>query len=196
MGADIESVLKGLFLDSPEGRRHVALFAAIPDALVPHMAPFWWHMDKLLALDLPTDDVSMTELRRFLDVPYWRAGAHAGLFQLSARDILADPAAHPDHWARTMAADLAWPITLYHEDDRAILLDGYHRVLKAEHLGMDTLPARAVPDEILSTILVHDGFLGGLNRLRLHTPSLIADARRVARELKATSLEGTFPDWS
>lgn len=190
---DIAPALRRLFLDSPEGRRHVAFFAAIPDALVPHMAPFWWHMNKLLTLDLPVDDVAMTDLRPFLDVPYWRAGAHSHLFQLSARDILADTVTHADHWVRTMAADLSYPIVLYHQDGRTILLDGYHRVLKAEYLSLDSLPARVVPEEIVPTILVHDGFLGELNRLRLHTPNLIADARRVARELKMTCPDGTFP---
>lgn len=174
----------------------MAFFAAIPDAQVLHMEPFWWHMDKLLVLELPVADVAMTDLRAFLEVPYWRASTHSQLFQLFARDILADPLMHTDHWRPTMDADHSNPIMLYHQNGRNILLDGYHRVLKAESLGMDVLPASVVPDEVVPTILVHDGFLRELNRLRLHTPSLIADARRVARELKATGPEGMFPDWS
>jgi hypothetical protein len=192
---DVSASLKRLFFDSGEGRRHVAFFAAIPDALVPYMAPFCWHMDKLWALELPVVDLAMIDLRELLNVPYWRAGANSSLFQHSARDVLSDPATHANHWARTMATDLAYPIMLYQENGRRIL-DGYHRLLKAESMGVSTLATRVVPEELVPTILIENGFLGELNRLRLHTPRLIADARQIARELKVTLPDGIFPDWS
>jgi hypothetical protein len=40
--------------------------------------------------------MAMTGLRPFLAVPYWRTGKHSGLFQLTARDVYADPATHAD----------------------------------------------------------------------------------------------------
>lgn len=54
-----------------------------------------------------------------LAVPFWRAGRQSGLFQLNAWEVLADPGRHADHWQRTMAADLSYPLTAYRLDDRA-----------------------------------------------------------------------------
>lgn len=188
--------IETLFLDSDEGRRHVAFFAAIPDDLLPWMAPFWWDLSNLLALDLPAQTMLLDDLAQFLDVPFWRAGAQSGLFQLTARDVAADPVTHADHWQRTMATDLSYPITLYDNDGQLILLDGYHRLLKAHHLGVTALPARIVPESSVPHILNNDGFLGQLNALRTTTPDLIAELRHTARHLIATSPPGTWPAWT
>lgn len=192
---DVTAELTRLFLGTNEVRRHVDFFCAIPDALVSYMAPFWWDLDKLLALDLPVRNVAMSDLDVFLAVPFWRASAHAGLFQLNACDVRADPVTHADHWARTMATDLAFPIMLYGNADHRVLLDGYHRLLKAHHLGIDALPAMLVPEAAVPGILMQSGFLSDLNRLRAHSPNLIDDLRRVAHELMASLPAGTFPEW-
>ncbi|MGB3330960.1 MAG: hypothetical protein WBA46_18490 [Thermomicrobiales bacterium] len=191
---------RDLFLASDEGRRHVAFFAAVPDALLPWMVPFWWHLDRLLALDLPVAHLPMTALRPFLAVPFWRAGIHAGLFQLNAWDVLADPVRHADHWQRTMAADLHYPLTCYRLGDRLTLLDGYHRLLKAEATGVDSLPIVVVPEGAVDGLLVRDGFLGELNALRdasgPRAPDLVPTLRRVARALRDEYPAGTFPAWA
>lgn len=102
---------------------------------------------------------------------------------------------HAKHWAQTMAAELDYPIMLMDYGDRRYLLDGYHRLLKAETLEMSHLPAKFVPEEVLSTILIQNGFLGELNQLRPLTPNLIATARQVALDLQESLPEGTFPEW-
>ena len=49
-----------------------------------------------------------------------------------------------EHMKKIMDADLSRPIILSAEGK---LLDGFHRLAKAYHLGMDTLPARRFPSD-------------------------------------------------
>jgi len=195
----LEDRCRRALLGSEEGRRHVAFFAAIPDMLLPWIVPFWWHRDRLFALELPILHRQMTELRPFLSVPTWRAGRNAGLFQLTGWDILANREKHADHWQRTMAADLRYPLTCYQLPDRLTLLDGYHRTLTAEATGVESLPIVIVPPEMVDDLLIRDGFLGELNAIRASAidrdQDRIPTLRRVAQKLRAEHPEGTFPDW-
>lgn len=195
----IEARCRDILLGSDEGRRHIAFFAAIPDDLIPWMVPFWWNLDRLLALDLPVVHRPMTELRQFLAVPFWRAGANSGLFELDGWGVLAHPEAHADHWQRTMQADLRYPLTCYRLSDRLTLLDGYHRLLKAESTGIESLPTVVVPETQVEDLLVRQGFLGALNAMRDtwidSSAELVPALRRGARAIRADYPAGTFPDW-
>jgi hypothetical protein len=71
---------------------------------------------------------------------------------VSPNDVRANPAAHADQWLRTMRADLAFPIHIRATARGPIVLDGVHRLLKAEVEGRTTLPARWVPPELLPRI--------------------------------------------
>jgi hypothetical protein len=196
---DIEDRVRDALMNSEEGRRHVAFFSAIPDGLIPWMAPFWWHLDRLLALDLPVSHLPMSELRQLLAVPYWRAGENSRLFALNALDVLADPQTHAGHWQRTLASDLRYPLTCYRLSDRLTLLDGYHRLLKAEATGVESLPIVIVPETQVDGLLIREGFLGELNAVRNawigREAELIPTLRRVARAVRAAYPAGTFPDW-
>ncbi|MGC4105280.1 MAG: hypothetical protein QM753_02845 [Thermomicrobiales bacterium] len=194
-----EARCRDVLLTSDEGRRHVAFFAAIPDDLIPWMAPFWWNLDRLLALDLPIAQQQMSELRQFLAVRYWRAGQRSGLFHVNAWDVLAHPEIHADHWQRTMDTNLCYPLTGYRMHDRLILLDGYHRLLKAEATGVESLPIVTVPESKIDGVLIREGFLGELNAMRdvwpTRTSEFVLTLRRVARAIQREYPAGTFPDW-
>ena len=195
----LEDRCRDILLASDEGRRHVAFFSTVPDDLLPWMVPFWWHLDRLLALDLPVSHMPMSALRPFLSVPYWRDGKHSGLFQLNAWDVLADPETHADHWQRTIDTDLRYPLTCYPLGDRLTLLDGYHRLLKAEATGVESLPVVVVPESQVDGVLIREGFLGELNALRGAFPGrsseLVPTLQRTARSLRDGHPQGTFPDW-
>lgn len=57
------------------------------------------------------------------------------------------PGRFPDQWARVTAADPAWPIHLVWFSGRWTILDGVHRVLKADMLGETTIPAMVLSGE-------------------------------------------------
>jgi len=178
---DLGQRLRDLFLVTDEGRGQIAVFAAIPDVVLEVWADVYWVPERLFALTSPVTDVPVADLAWTLDIPFGRDGDR--LFALTMREVLVNPDDHPERYARIETADLSYPIALYRYRGRAVVLDGYHRLAKATMLGIPTLPARMVEEADLPYILVQDGFLGEINRLRNVTPHLPALLRKVARTL-------------
>jgi len=68
-----------------------------------------------------------------LALPWWR---HDGVwFQITPRQFQAQPAAYPEHAARVANADLSYPLHVVLRRGRWVILDGIHRLTKAEMLG-------------------------------------------------------------
>jgi len=175
---DLEYRLRELLL-TDDGRGQIAVFAAIPEAVLDVWAGFYWDVPALYALTSPVHEVDVADFAWTLDIPIGRDGDR--LFAMGTRKALAEPDRHPERRDRIEAADLSCPIALFRARERTIVLDGYHRLAKATSHGMATLPARMVTDEDLPHILIRDGFLGELNRLRESTPGLTVLVRRVAQ---------------
>ena len=98
-----------------------------------------WRLELLWQLDLPVRMVSVRELEWLLDLPVWQAyGRH---FAVSPRDVMATPDVLSCQHARTLLADLTYPIHLCLWQGRTVILDGFHRLLKAVLIGRDGLPA-------------------------------------------------------
>lgn len=88
-----------------------------------------WSMARLQGLDLPARQVAVEELAWLFDLPLWQMNGTR--FQVSPSQVRADPARFPDHMRRVMASDLGYPIHLVEHRGRLVVLDGYHRLLKA-----------------------------------------------------------------
>lgn len=111
-----------------------------------------WNRDRMYALDLPVSEISVTDVRWMLDVPLW--GVDGGIpFQVTPNQVISDRAKFADQYRRTLAADLAWPIHVMWHNDRWTILDGVHRLLKAEMLGHDTIRAKVLTDEDYASIV-------------------------------------------
>jgi len=182
---DLAVRLRDLFLATDEGRGQIAVFAAIPDAVLAVWADVYWVPERLFALTSPVTEATVADLTWTLDIPFGRDGDR--LFALTMSEVLATPDGYPDHHSRIEAADTSYPITLYRYRGRTVVLDGYHRLAKATMLGIPTLPARMLEEANLPNIMIRDGFLGELNKLRTQTPHLPALLRRVARDIRTAS---------
>jgi hypothetical protein len=55
-----------------------------------------------------------------------------------------------------MSANLAHPIHIFRRTNRWVILDGIHRLLKADVLGSETINARKVPESALADIAVRE----------------------------------------
>lgn len=123
-------------------------FAEIPTALRDWLLPIDWDRERLWALDLPRRRLELEELRWHLDLPWWR---RAGVwFQVTPREFLAAPAAHPEHAARVESADLSYPLHVVPRHRRWLILDGIHRLVKAEMLGLtDLLVSTLTPADVV-----------------------------------------------
>ena len=123
----------------------------VPAELRDVICDFLWDSDKLRRLALPVDTATVDTLRWHLDLPYWR---HDGKpFQVAPGQVKADPGRYEEHYKRTMAADLGYPLDLVIRNHRWVILDGVHRLLKADLLGLSHVQVRRVPAAMLPLIL-------------------------------------------
>ncbi|GAA0578550.1 ParB N-terminal domain-containing protein [Kribbella sandramycini] len=125
----------------------------VPRVLRPYILEFWWDAAKLHALDLPVGELPLEELAGHLELPFWADGGRP--FQVSPRQVAADPARYDEQYARTLAADLRYPIDVARRlDGRFTVLDGVHRLLHAELAGRAVVAVRVLPWERVGEIAV------------------------------------------
>jgi hypothetical protein len=77
---------------------------------------------------------------------------HGTRFQVRPRQVRDDPARFPDHMNRVMATDLRYPIHLVEHRGRLVVLDGFHRLLKAAIEGRPEIDAMVLSQEDLEAI--------------------------------------------
>ena len=123
----------------------------VPAGLRDVLYDFVWDADKLLRLPLPVVTATVDSLRWHLDLPYWRDGSRP--FQVTPAQVKVDPARYQEQYQRTMAADLAYPLDLLFRSDRWVILDGVHRLLKADLRGLSQVRVRHLPAAMLPLIL-------------------------------------------
>ncbi|MFG1907610.1 hypothetical protein [Kribbella sp. NPDC048928] len=127
---------------------------AIPPELTAYILDFHWDVDLLHALDLPTIELPVAELAHHLDLPFW---AYDGPFKVTPHQVAADPLTYQAQYDRTLAADLRHPLDVVRRpDNRLTILDGIHRLLRAELEGRTTVSARVLPWSALDQIAVRD----------------------------------------
>lgn len=176
---EVRNVLKGLFLRTSEGRGEIRFFAQLPDSAVGASVGWWWDQDRLfrVANTLPVEQIAIDEVRWVLDVTWKTDGRSMNEAKASEGDL--------QHrvCGRAMAADLSYPIVMARKADRWAVLDGYHRILKADLLHLRTIRAVRLPSGRIREVLRDAGFFGELNAVSMRVPDVLVHAREVARKL-------------
>lgn len=113
----------------------------VPPSLASVLPNVMWNRDRLHRLVLPVIEFPIADLRWQLDLPWW--GVDHRHFAVSPNQVRSEPGNHATQWRRVLEAELRFPIHLL-ERDRLILLDGVHRLLKADVLGMSHVSACVV----------------------------------------------------
>lgn len=126
------------------------LLAMTPEVIRETLPMVPWNIQKLQALGLPVQRVAVQELAWLLDLPVWQMNGVR--FQVSPRQVRDDPAGFPDHLRRVMAADLERPVHLVEHNGRLVVLDGFHRLLKAALQGRAEIDAMVLSREDLEAI--------------------------------------------
>ncbi len=148
------------------------------------MAGFWWDDDRLRGLSLTVESVAVSELAWGLEIPFWSDGRKP--YSVRGRDVLESPDRHPEHRRRVHWSDLRHPLALYEkEPGRWIILDGYHRLVKAAREDRAAVPVVRLPAAAVPAVLVRHGFDGALNALYEEHGEFLLEARAVARETLA-----------
>lgn len=125
----------------------------IPAPLRPWLLPIDWDLDRLWDLDLPRQGIRLELLRWHLALPWWR---HDGAwFRVTAHEVLARPSAYPEHAERIVSADLSYPLHVVRRRHRWLILDGIHRLAKADLLGYTEVQAVTLTTEDVAAIALH-----------------------------------------
>jgi hypothetical protein len=126
------------------------LLAMTPEVIRETLPMVAWNIGRLWALELPVRQVAVQELAWLFDLPLWQLNGVR--FQVSPRQVRDDPAGFPDHLRRVMAADLGRPIHLVGHNGRLVVLDGFHRLLKAALEGRAEIDAMVLSQGDLESI--------------------------------------------
>ncbi len=111
---------------------------------------FHWDNSKVWALDIPVEDMDISELEWHFDIPFW--DKPNGYYDLKPNDVLSNPDLYKEEFERTMKADLSHPLDIMFWKERWLLLDGLHRLVKAKRLGYRNVKVRKIPVEAVPLI--------------------------------------------
>lgn len=101
---------------------------------------FWWDTQKLWKIDLPIQEMKVDELTWMFDLPFWDTdGKHMNLKPI---DVKQNPNKYKEQFKKTMQTDLSYPINVIYLKNRWVIMDGLHRLLKANILGNKTIKAK------------------------------------------------------
>ena len=126
------------------------LIAMTPPVIRQTLPMVPWNIRKLHSLDLPVQPMAVDDLAWLFSLPLWQENGTR--FQVSPAQVRADPDRFPDHMRRVMAADLEHPIHLVEHHGRLVVLDGYHRLLKAAIQGRAQIEAMILSPQDLQSI--------------------------------------------
>ncbi|MFI5270239.1 MAG: hypothetical protein ACHQ7M_22905 [Chloroflexota bacterium] len=126
------------------------LIAMTPPVIRQTLPMVPWNIHKLHQLDLAVQAVAVDDLAWLFDLPLWQDNGRR--FQVSPTQVRADPARFPDHMSRVMASNLQHPIHLAEHNGRLVVLDGYHRLLKAAIQGHAQIEAIILSQQDLQSI--------------------------------------------
>jgi hypothetical protein len=111
---------------------------------------FDWSEEKVWALDVPVEEMDIHELTWHFAIPFlWENG----VYNLTSQEVIDNPDAHTKEYERTMKADLVHPIDIMQNKGRWLILDGLHRLMKADILGMNKVKVRKIPRERIPDIV-------------------------------------------
>jgi hypothetical protein len=126
------------------------LLAMMPEVIRETLPTVPWSLRELWRLELPVRPVAVEDLAWLFELPLWQMdGAR---FQVSPRQVRDEPARFPDQMRRVMASDLAYPVHLVEHRGRLVVLDGFHRLLKAAVEGRPEIDAMVLSEEDLEAI--------------------------------------------
>lgn len=111
---------------------------------------FHWDEEKVWVLEIPVEEMDVSELEWHFDIPFWRKPG--GFYDLTPNQVLTESDKYKDEFERMMQADLKYPLDIMFWKSRWLLLDGLHRLVKAKFLGIEKIKVRKIPQEVIPLI--------------------------------------------
>ncbi|MBI2990264.1 MAG: hypothetical protein HYY51_03705 [Candidatus Magasanikbacteria bacterium] len=107
---------------------------------------------KIWRLDIPSEEMSITELESNLDIHYLDK-EDTDDWDLTLRELIESPEKEPGHYEKIKNLQMKYPIEIYFFGGSWKILDGVHRFCKAVMEGKKTITVRKVTPEMISKIL-------------------------------------------
>jgi hypothetical protein len=111
---------------------------------------FHWEEKKVWDLDLPVEEMDLSELEWHFDIPFW--WTEGGFYDFKPIWAIDEPAKYPERYKRIIKTDLSYPLDIMFWKGRWLLLDGLHRLAKAKLEGKKKVMVRKVPKEAIPKI--------------------------------------------
>lgn len=113
-----------------------------------------WDVPALWALELPIEQISFKTLEWHLDVPVW-PDPRGRDYRVTPRQVMDYPEIHAFEFERIQTADLSFPLEVYPNLGRLMILDGIHRFCHALLRGDTEVRVRRIPHGAVRR-LTHD----------------------------------------
>jgi len=111
-----------------------------------------WEEELLWAVDLPVTNLDITALKWHFDCPFWEHD-NGERYTITPQDVLGKVEGTQSEQAKVLAADTSYPIDVYFNKDKYLILDGIHRLVKLYQTGAESVAVRIIPDDKLPLIL-------------------------------------------
>lgn len=126
----------------------------LPSRLQGVFFDFVWDRAKVWDLPTPATHVSWDEVEWHLDLTVWSTTPGEPLFDLAPRAVLEAPDDFPWHWERTLRVDPIYPLEMFMNGHRWVILDGYHRLAHLALRSVESVMVRLHPSEFRSRIVL------------------------------------------
>jgi hypothetical protein len=87
-----------------------------------------WETSRIWALPTPASLLRLDQLVWHMDLTVWTTVPGEPRFDLAPAAVLQAPGEFPRHWHKIHAADLGFPLELFQNGPRWVIVDGYHRL--------------------------------------------------------------------
>lgn len=126
-------------------------FHQLPKEIQEHGMDFHWSNEKIWTLDVPVEEIDVSELEWQLDLPFWN---HDGKkYNLCPRSVLQNIELYPDHKERILKANICHPIdAMKNQNGKLEILDGVHRLVRLMLEGNKKVKGRRIPRELIPLI--------------------------------------------
>ncbi len=110
--------------------------------------PFWRDNQKLWALEVPVEEMSIEEFTWILDLPFWED--EVGNIVITPKEVITNPDKYAAHWARINSADTSYPLDIMkNKHGKWLTLDGLHRLVKLILDKKTVVQVRKIPPEMI-----------------------------------------------
>lgn len=107
--------------------------------------------EKLWNLDLPIEEIPISELEYNLDLPYLEKEGTDD-WNLTPRDLINQFQEESSHAEKVNQSDSNYPIDIFLLNEKWIIIDGVHRFVKAMMKGSKTIKVRKLTKKMLDGI--------------------------------------------